>query len=86
MAITLSLSRIPLNWKKVSKQLIELSDSSKLELIVNQRMEAIIKKQHPNDYEEFARTHKEQLSVLKDQMTEKTQAREKNFSLASLKA
>lgn len=61
----------PLNWQNVSDELKKLSESEELEKIVDQRMEIILREEHPEDYDEFIKNNEEQINGIKKRMIKK---------------
>ena len=55
----------PLNWKETAKRLEELSDPVQLEKIVNQKMEELLRKEHPDDYDNFILENKDELDKMR---------------------
>jgi hypothetical protein len=62
------LSKLPLNWERVSNKLKELSDSSRLEAIIAEKIEIVVKEKHPNDYDGFIEQNKEKLDALREEL------------------
>lgn len=59
-------------WKDIMNYLRDLSnDDSKLETIIDEQMIALVKEEHPDDYEDFLEKKSEQLSAIKKQIKAK---------------
>ena len=59
-------------WKGVSKNLEELAkDDYKLDNIINNQLIIIVKKEHPNDCEDYMETNAEKLNAIKNRIKEK---------------
>lgn len=58
-------------WKEVLKNLMELSDDSKIEKLIEKRMILVIKKKHPKDYKDFVKRNKKRLEEIKLELKEK---------------
>lgn len=61
-----------LNWRKVTSRLQEYSeDATRIEELVNQKVDAAIKASHPNDFNEFVARNRKELDAMKEQLKKK---------------